>query len=130
MHASQDKNAALTGSLPRRRSRAIEDCTSSRLSPGGRYQRSPGHNGHTTAAIIVKSPSPETKLKAVSAESLRSVSPGSDSVFYSESADLSGAGLTALIDAPHCQNCGREVRKQFSMQLSLKFLGPQFLTTR
>lgn len=48
-------------------------------------------------------------MKALSAESLRSVSPGSDSVFYSETAEVSGAALTTLIDAPHCQNCGREV---------------------
>lgn len=95
----QDKNAAITGSLPRRRSRALDDICSTRLSPG-RYQRSPGHNGHTT--VIVKSPSPEARLKAVSAESLRSVSPGSDSVFYSE-------GIDQLLDTPHCYHCGREV---------------------
>ncbi|XP_043279271.1 uncharacterized protein [Venturia canescens] len=111
--SNEDKNAAITGSLPRRRSRApIDDCSSSRLSPGGRYQRSPGHNGHSAASIIIKSPSPEARLKALSAESLRSVSPGSDSVFYSETADVSGAALTTLIDAPHCQNCGREVSEE------------------
>ncbi|XP_043471247.1 uncharacterized protein LOC122504277 isoform X1 [Leptopilina heterotoma] len=97
--SNEDKNAAITGSLPRRRSRALDDICSTRLSPG-RYQRSPGHNGHTT--VIVKSPSPEARLKAVSAESLRSVSPGSDSVFYSE-------GIDQLLDTPHCYHCGREV---------------------
>lgn len=76
----------------------------SRLSPG-RYQRSPGHNGQR--ALIVESQSPEARLKALSAESLRSVSPGSDSVFYSEGADQYLA-ISAL-DAPHCHHCGREV---------------------
>lgn len=76
----------------------------SRLSPG-RYQRSPGHNGQR--AVIVESQSPEARLKALSAESLRSVSPGSDSVFYSEGADQC---LTiGALDAPHCHHCGREV---------------------
>lgn len=100
----QDKNAAITGSLPRRRSRAADDIMCARLSPG-RYQRSPGHNGQR--ALIVESQSPEARLKALSAESLRSVSPGSDSVFYSESADQC---LTiSALDAPHCYHCGREV---------------------
>ncbi|XP_044589725.1 uncharacterized protein LOC123268575 isoform X1 [Cotesia glomerata] len=104
--SNEDKNAAFTGSLPRRRSRPIEDC-SNRLSPGSRY-RSPGHNGHTT--VIVKSPSClETRLKALSAESLRSVSPGSDSVFYSESADL----CATHHDTSHCHSCGKEVGSLF-----------------
>ncbi|XP_015598809.2 uncharacterized protein LOC107269459 isoform X2 [Cephus cinctus] len=109
--SNEDKNAALTGSLPRRRSRPVEDVCSSRLSPAGRYQRSPGHNGHT--AVIVKSPSPESRLKALSAESLRSVSPGSDSVFYSEGADQPCV-TTSLepLDSHHCHHCGREVSEE------------------
>lgn len=82
----------------------------SRLSPG-RYQRSPGHNGQR--AVIVESQSPEARLKALSAESLRSVSPGSDSVFYSEGADQC---LTiGALDAPHCHHCGREVNYPFAV---------------
>ncbi|KAK0098116.1 hypothetical protein PV326_011102 [Microctonus aethiopoides] len=123
--SNEDKNAALTGSLPRRRTRPIDDICTSRLSPGGRYQRSPGHT-----AIIVKSPSPEGRLKALSAESLRSVSPGSDSVFYSESADQT---CNVHHDAPHCHNCGKEVTEEI-VQPPAGFAdspeGPRITTTK
>ncbi|XP_025988149.2 uncharacterized protein LOC105202015 isoform X2 [Solenopsis invicta] len=105
---TEDKNAAITGSLPRRKSRVADDIVcSSRLSPG-RYQRSPGHNGQR--ALVIETQSPEARIKAMSAESLRSVSPGSDSVFYSESADQC-LSVTAL-DAAHCHHCGREVSEE------------------
>lgn len=115
--ALQDKNAALTGSLPRRKSRLADDIVcATRLSPG-RYQRSPGHNGQR--ALVVETQSPEARLKALSAESLRSVSPGSDSVFYSESADQPCISAVAALDAAHCHHCGREVIYRLSSHHSL-----------
>ncbi|KAI4499382.1 hypothetical protein M0802_005642 [Mischocyttarus mexicanus] len=110
--SNEDKNAAITGSLPRRRSRIADDVCSNRLN-FGRYQRSPGHEYR---AVIIDRHSPEARLKALSAESLRSVSPGSDSVFYSEGTDQPYMTV-ATLDEPHCHHCGRKIYFEVSEEI-------------
>ncbi|KAJ8687359.1 hypothetical protein QAD02_023153 [Eretmocerus hayati] len=154
--SNEDKNAALTGSLPRRRSRGLEylygsssETSYSRLSPGGgvitttssgRYggSLSPSPSSASTAIAVSlnatsttpttmttgssiaggrsgvvgsrkASNSAEVRLKAISAESFRSASPGSDSVFFAVDERETVTGLTMMTPQAHCHQCGREV---------------------
>ncbi|CAH2092794.1 unnamed protein product [Euphydryas editha] len=119
--SGSNESISLPGSLPRRKqsiptipclsSLEAEDIETARTLKGAgsrltplRYMKSP-----STSPRHYKKQGQDGKFaKAASAESLRSVSPGSDSVFYSEHTehDLVGAECEAKA---HCLHCGKEV---------------------
>ncbi|XP_037293091.1 uncharacterized protein LOC115442702 [Manduca sexta] len=119
--SGSNESISLPGSLPRRKqsiptipcvsSLEAEDIETTRtLTSAGsrltplRYIRSP-----TTSPRHHRKQDRDGKFaKAASAESLRSVSPGSDSVFYSEQTEQSLTGADGEAKT-HCLHCGKEV---------------------
>ncbi|XP_031764665.2 uncharacterized protein LOC116412897 isoform X2 [Galleria mellonella] len=119
--SGSNESISLPGSLPRRKqsiptvpclsSLEAEDIDTTRtLASAGsrltplRYIRSP----NTSPRHHRKQDRDGKFAKAASAESLRSVSPGSDSVFYSEQTEHSFTGADGEAKA-HCLHCGKEV---------------------
>ncbi|XP_045451650.1 uncharacterized protein LOC123660638 [Melitaea cinxia] len=117
--SGSNESISLPGSLPRRKqSIPTIPCLSSLEAEDIETARTLNNAGsRLTPLRYIKSPSSSPRhykkqdgkfAKAASAESLRSVSPGSDSVFYSEHTehDLVGAECEAKA---HCLHCGKEV---------------------
>lgn len=103
----EEKAVSLPGTLPRKksvqRSNAQDDTTQS--SAKSSRILSPRSHSPEASPTLQKSTPESGRLKALSAESLRSVSPGSDSVFYSDPSSHAAASDQHV----HCLHCGKEV---------------------
>ncbi|KAG5899755.1 hypothetical protein JTB14_006092 [Gonioctena quinquepunctata] len=101
---AEKKPASLPGSLTRRKSSKLPHTTSTCPNNHQNSKISSAESPPDVGTHGPKKTEDSAKLKALSAESLRSVSPGSDSVFYSDP-----SSHAAIDHQVHCLHCGKEV---------------------